>query len=296
MSDTTQHESGPAHGDRIHLPASTHWPIVLAFGCTLAAAGLVTNLWISVFGAVIMLFGCVGWFRDVLPHEAHEDVPVVTQNIVIATTRPTVEKLELSPEHRHHLPVETYPVVSGLKGGIVGGIAMVIPAVIYGLLAHGSIWYPINLLGGAGVAFSHNPTTAQIAAFHWSWLLIALFIHATTCVLVGLLYGAMLPMLPRHPIILGGIIAPLIWTGFLHSAMGIMNPVLAARISWGWFAASQFAFGLVAGWIVSRDSRHRTSRHLPLFVRMGIEAPGLMEVNPEAGPRPSAIDDPKESH
>lgn len=293
MSDTAQHESGHAHGDSIHLPASTHWPIVLAFGCTLGAAGLVTNLWISAFGGILVLIGCIGWFRDVLPHEAHEDVPIVPQTVTIATTRPYVEKLEISPEHRPHVPAETYPVVTGLKGGIAGGIAMVIPAILYGLIAHGSIWYPINLLGGAGVAFSHNPTTAQIAAFHWSWLLIAIVIHGTTCLLVGLLYGAMLPMLPRHPIVLGGVVAPVIWTALLHSSMGVMNPVLAARISWGWFAASQFAFGIVAGWVVSRSNRREVT--LPLFVRMGIEAPGLMEANPDAGPRP-AIHDQKETH
>jgi len=36
---------------------------------------------------------------------------------------------------------------SGIKGGIAGGIAMVIPALIYGLIAEHSIWYPVNLFG-----------------------------------------------------------------------------------------------------------------------------------------------------
>ena len=70
-------------------PAPTAWPIVLAFGCTMAAAGLVTNLWVTAFGAVLMLAGCVGWFRQVLPHEAHEELPVVVQPVTIATTRKT---------------------------------------------------------------------------------------------------------------------------------------------------------------------------------------------------------------
>ena len=48
--------------------------------------------------------------------------------------------------------------------------------------------------------------------------------------LVGLLYGAMLPMLPRRPVLLGGILAPVLWTGILHSFMGIINPALDARI------------------------------------------------------------------
>ncbi len=284
MAETTQHAAGRAHGETIHLPAPTAWPIILAFGCTLAAAGLVTSLWVTVFGAVLVVAGCVGWFRQVLPHEAHEDVPVLVQPVTITTTRRVVRHLQIGPEHRAHLPIETYPVTSGIKGGIAGGIAMIFPALAYGLIAQHSIWYPVNLLGGAGVGPSAHITTAQIDAFHWSWLLTAIVIHAVTCLLVGLLYGAMLPMLPRRPIVLGGILAPLLWTGLLHSAMGIINPELDARIQWGWFVISQVTFGIVAGAVVAREGKIRTSRGLPFFARMGIEAPGLMESNPDAGP------------
>ena len=63
-----------------------------------------------------------------------------------------VDRIRLSPRHRARLPVETYPVISGIKGGIAGGIAMIGPALLYGLIAQHSIWYPVNLLGGAGVA------------------------------------------------------------------------------------------------------------------------------------------------
>ena len=284
MADTTLHKSEPAHGETIHLPAPTTWPIVLALGCTLAAAGLVTSLWVTAFGAVLMLSGCVGWFREVLPHEAHEHVPVVVQPVTISTTRKLVRRLELGPEHRALLPVETYPVLSGIKGGIAGGFAMIFPALAYGLLAQHSIWYPVNLLGGAGVGPSAHITTAEIATFHASWLMVAIVIHTVTCLLVGLLYGAMLPMLPRNPVILGGLLAPLLWTGLLHSAMGIINPALDARIQWGWFVISQVTFGVVAGMVVAREGKIRTGRGLPFFARMGIEAPGLMESNPHAGP------------
>src|ERR1051325_10228713 len=58
----------------LEMPAPTAWPIVLAFGTTLLFAGLVTSASISILGAVLMVVGAVGWFRDVLPHEAHEAV------------------------------------------------------------------------------------------------------------------------------------------------------------------------------------------------------------------------------
>jgi hypothetical protein len=284
MADTVQHKSEPAHGEMIHLPAPTHWPVILAFGCTLGAAGLVTSAWVSLFGGVLVLAGCIGWFRQVLPHEAHENIPAVVQPVSITTTRRLVERLHLGPEHRALLPVETYPVLSGIKGGIAGGVAMIFPALVYGYVAQHSIWYPVNLLGGAGAINAQNVTTAQIAAFHWSWLFVAIFIHVVTCLLVGLLYGAMLPMLPRRPVLLGGVLAPLLWTGLLHSTMGVINPTLDARISWGWFVVSQVTFGVVAGLVVAREGRIRTSGRLPFFARMGIEAPGLMESNLDAGP------------
>jgi hypothetical protein len=264
-----------SHAETIHLPSPTAWPIVMAFGIMLAFAGLVTNASISVLGIVLTLAGAVGWFRQVLPHEAHEDVPVVVEEIVITTTRREVERLVIPEDNRAHLPLETYPILAGIKGGLAGAVAMIPPALLYGLLAEHSIWYPINLLGGAGVANWRNPTTADIAAFHWEGLLVASAIHLIACVLVGLLYGAMLPMLPRRSILLGGILAPVLWTGLLHSTMGVVNPVLDQRIAWGWFLISQIAFGLVAGWVVARQERIRTTQALPFIMRMGIEAPGL---------------------
>ncbi len=282
MADSLQH--GRQQSSMIHLPAPTAWPIILAFGCTLAAAGLVTSAGISILGGVFILAGCVGWFRQVLPHEQHEEVSVTVQPVTITSSRALVDRIRLSPEHRARLPVETYPVISGIKGGIAGGIAMIGPALLYGLIAQHSIWYPVNLLGGAGVAGWRNPTTADIAAFHWQSLFVAVVIHTVTCLLVGLLYGAMLPMLPRHPIVLGGIIAPVLWTGILHSFMGIINPALADRISWSWFLVSQVAYGITAGIVVARQERVHTDQSLPFAARMGIEAPGMMHSRADAGP------------
>ena len=71
-------------------------------------------------------------------------------------------------------------------------------------------------------------------------------IHFTTSLLVGLLYGAMLPMFARRPILLGGVIAPILWTGLIHSVIDYINPVLNHRIDWLWFFISQLGFGHVA--------------------------------------------------
>ena len=73
--------------------------------------------------------------------------------------------------------------------------------------------------------------------------------------LVGLLYGATLPMLPRRPILLGGVIAPILWSGLMHSILEVINPVMNQRIDWLWFVISQIGFGIVAGIVVSRQER-----------------------------------------
>jgi MFS family permease len=107
--------------------------------------------------------------------------------------------------------------------------------------------------------------------------LLATVIHLLTSLLVGLLYGAMLPMVPRRPIILGGIVAPILWTGLLHSILGLLNPLLNQLISWPWFVASQFAFGIVAGLVVVRQEQVPTQQLVPFLVRAGFEAPGMMK-------------------
>ena len=177
--------------------------------------------------------------------------------------------------HRAQLPLHTFPISSGIKGGIAGGIAMLIPAEIYGLARYHSIWYVVNLLGGAGVGTWRNPTVEQMSTFHLSAFLTANIIQGATTLLVGILYGALLPVWPRRPILLGGLIAPIAWTGLLHSVLGLVNPYFAEHIDWWSFAASQVIFGLVAGFVVARTGHLQRLRQVPLALRLGIESPGL---------------------
>ena len=152
---------------------------------------------------------------------------------------------------------------------------MAVLAILYGLIGHGSIWYPVNLLAAAGSAQIAAMDYNQLLAFNGTGLVLAIIVHVIGSALVGLLYGVTLPMFPRRPILLGGILAPLFWSGLLFAELGIINPALQARIDWGWFMASQFAFGLVAGFVVARHERISTMQHVPFAMRAGIEAPGI---------------------
>lgn len=261
----------------VSLPEPTAWPIVLAFGIALVFAGLLTSAPISILGGICALAGSVGWFRDVLPHERHETVVVVPEVAPVTTMRREVSRVPIAQGLvRAFLPLEAYPVSAGIKGGIAGGIAMAVVAMAYGLIAYQSIWYPINLLAAVVYARALQVTTAQMTAFHLSLLLVALAIHASTSLLVGLLYGAVLPMFSRRPILVAGVFAPLLWSGLLYTMLEYINPVLSQRVKWSWFVASQIAFGIAAGIVVARQQKIRTMQHFPFAFRAGLEAPGIM--------------------
>ena len=129
-----EHSAGKIHGaqDLVHLPAPTHWPLIMAVGLTLMFAGLVTNMMISALGAVLTVAGAVGWFRQVLPQEVIELLPVSAEEIAIEREGRRVTHVEHVLVGRSILPTATYPVISGIKGGFAGGTVMIVLAEIYG--------------------------------------------------------------------------------------------------------------------------------------------------------------------
>src|SRR6266853_2010431 len=209
-------ESSP---EVVDVPASTPWPLVLAFGVMLLFGGLATSAALSALGAVAAIAGVVGWFRQVLPREAQEKVMADPAPAPPLTTRREVVHLQVvGGSRRAWLPVEIYPVSAGIRGGLAGGLAMAI---------------------------------------------------------LALLYGAMLPMLPRRPILLGGLVVPLVWSALFYGIIGVVNPVFKQHVAWLWFVVCQIGFGVVAGLVVSRRERVKTWQGAPLVLRAGIEAIGL---------------------
>jgi hypothetical protein len=260
----------------IALPASTAWPLVLAFGFTLIFAGLLTSISVSVLGAVLTVSGCAGWLREVLPNEHEVAVTVVAEQVAPVTKRRIVDRLPVPDgQVRAWLPLRTHPISAGLKGGLAGGVAMAALACAYGLLKAGSIWYPINLLAASVYAQSLKLGTSEINAFHPDGFAIALGLHVLISIAVGLLYGAMLPMFSHRPVFLGGLIGPVLWSGLLYSTLSLLNPLLESHIDWIWFVASQVAFGIVAGLVVVRQPRVTTRENVIFAIRAGVEAPGI---------------------
>lgn len=276
------------HGelDVIDLPSPTVTPIVLALGIALIVTAFVTNIYIGLLGAVLAVWASVGWFFEVLPHEKHSPVTVGAEEIEVVTSRALRERLPISDLHRKLLPIETFRISTGIRGGIAGGIAMIVPAGIFSLLKYHSLWYAANLLAAGGFVKWVGASDAFLSQFHLEGLLATLAIHGATSILVGLLYGAMLPMYPRRPILTAGLVIPLLFTGILHSVLGIVSPILNERIDWPWFFVSLIAFGLVCGYVVNRHAKVRTAqfRALPFAIRAGIH--GDIGITP-----PKSVDD-----
>jgi hypothetical protein len=256
----------------VNLPTPTIWPMVLALGISLAFAGMLTHWIITLLGICLILPAAVGWFSQVLPHELHESVAVTTEIITISSDRIASVHHTVAQGRREVQPLENYSAWVGVRGGLAGGVAMTVPAAIFGFLQYHSLWYPINLLAAGGFVSWATESDAFLAHFHWQGLLAASAIHLFTSILVGLLYGAMLPMFPRRPIITCGFIAPFLWTGILYTSLGVLSPILDQRIHWGWFFLSQVAFGLVAGFVVNLQVRVRSEqfRSLPFAIRAGL--------------------------
>src|SRR6202012_1971345 len=160
MADSEQHAHVPA--GTVPLAATTEWPLDLAFGLALSFAGLVTNYRISALGIVFAIAGIIGWARQVFPVEHHEAVVVVPHTMDLEIDRRRVARIRIDERHRSLFPMQTYTVPSGIRDAFAGGHAMIVIDELYGFVIHHSLWYPINLLGGAGVAGWLNPSYAEL--------------------------------------------------------------------------------------------------------------------------------------
>jgi hypothetical protein len=261
----------------VELPAPTAWPMVFALGVALGFAGLLSSALVSMAGGILVLLAAIGWWRQVLPAERHEYVAVEPEGAP-ATPRAAipVEYLRAGKEsHRVHLPAEMKPYSAGVKGGIVGAVAMAGVAMFFGVISQGSIWYPINLLAAAAIPSLATASVEQLKQFSALGLILAIIIHGLTSLMVGVLYAVMLPMFPRKAFWWAGVSAPILWSGLIASTLTFVNPALSARIDWRWFVASQLAFGLTGGYVIARAQSIETRQHWPLAVRAGIEAPGV---------------------
>jgi hypothetical protein len=246
--------AGEPRPETVETPRPTAAPLVLALGLTLLAAGVPFGAGFLVVGGVVVVVALRLWVGQLLPGRGHALEPLAEPAgpRPVAAVPGRVERMrEGLPGYRLRLPQDVHPVSAGLKGGVVGGLAMPVPALLWGWLSDNGFWYPVNLLAGMVLP---GVGDMDLGEFHATLLLVAIVIHAAMSVVIGLVYGVLLPTLPEvpRPIAWGGLLAPLLWTATSYAAMGVVNPVLEHGVSWPWFIASQFVYGIVAAVVVMR--------------------------------------------
>ena len=264
----------PNENHAIQLPRPTAWPMVMALGISLLLGGMVTSIAVGVLGA-----RAYHRRRRRLVSPGSSRMKRTKQSPFSwkrcrSPVREPIERLHLSESRRAARSCPLKPSASPPASGAASpaALAMTVPAALFSLLKISQplvcdeparcrrlcqlgrrqrrVPQPVSSAGGAG----------------------RLPIHGFISLLVGLLYGAMLPMFPRYPILTAGFMAPLLFTGILYSALGIVSPILNQRIDWFWFIASQIAFGLVCGFVVNLQAKVRTPQFqaLPFAVRAGL--------------------------
>src|SRR5262249_53994377 len=138
--------------ESVEVPRPTAAPLVLALGLTLVAAGVAFGPAFYVVGGVVAVAGLCVWVGQLLPGRGHarESLTEPAHRPRPATAAPGgVERLRPGlPGYRLRLPEQVRPISAGLKGGLVGGLAMPLPALAWGLVSGHGPWYPVNLLAG----------------------------------------------------------------------------------------------------------------------------------------------------
>lgn len=264
MADDAEHAAGDRDGPSVEMPAPTAAPMVLCLGLALAAAGLATSFSLCVVGGVVFAAGLGRWIACLLPGRGrlHERIEASARPAPVAARPEPVKRLAAGmPGHRLRLPEKVHPISAGVKGGVVGGLVMPLPALAYGVLSGHGLWYPVNLLAGLALPGVGEMTIAELEKFNATLLVFAIAIHCVVSVIAGLIYGVLMPTLPElpKPVAWGGLLMPLLWTGVTYSLLRLANPAAAAGVSWPWFVVSQFVYGVVSAAVVlALRDRHPT--------------------------------------
>jgi hypothetical protein len=258
---TSDAHQTPHEGPTVEMPRPNVWPMVLSMGVLLVAAGVAMHPGFCVAGGVLLVAGLAGWVSQLLPGRGHQHEPLVPPEQrarPVAAVPGRVEQMDPSrPGYRFQLPEKVHPISAGVRGGVLGGLVMPLPALAWSVaMGHGWL-YPVNLLAGIVIPGLGSMSVDQLKEPHLSWFVVGVLIHAVNSVIFGLIYGVLLPTLPDlpRPVAWGALLMPLLWTGVSFTVMGTVNRVLAQGVSWPWFIFSQFLFGLAAALVADSLKR-----------------------------------------
>jgi hypothetical protein len=165
------------------------------------------------------------------------------------------ERIQNTESGEVRVPAAIYPYSAGVKGGLLGGLAMVPVAFAYGLLSGHGIWYPVNLVAATFVPSWQRATAAQMEQFHPEGLVIGLLTHIVMSILLGLIFAIIMPGLPKTPVFWAFVVGPILWGGAIYAGLPLLNPIMAHYIDLPSFAIANIVYSLVLGLWVARTPK-----------------------------------------
>ena len=148
-------------------------------------------------------------------------------------------------------PEWVYPYSAGIVGGLLGGAAVALVGLIYGLIS-GNTWLPVNAVAATLLRDFQNKSPQELSQFNATALVAGLAIHVVMSIGLGQLFSFILPGLPGRPLYWGPVIGPLLWVGATIAVLPILNPVMAANVEWVSFGLANVLYGLILGWWIDR--------------------------------------------
>jgi hypothetical protein len=160
-----------------------------------------------------------------------------------------------SPEELS-VPAWSYPYRLGLSGGMLGGLAMIAVALVYGW-QQGSVWLPVNLIGATVVRQLQTASLAELSAFNFPALVAGLTLHLVMSVGLGFLFALLLPTFPGPVLIWSLTIGPALWVLASLLTLPLIDPVMNQYVDRPSFFAAHFAYGLILGlWFTRAHKVH----------------------------------------
>jgi uncharacterized membrane protein YagU involved in acid resistance len=162
-----------------------------------------------------------------------------------------VNRYEKIPIHLAR-PNAIYPYHAGLTGGIIGGVAMVIVGMIAGLAIGRGPWYPANLLAAAAIRDFQAMSPEQLSTFNLSGLFVAVILHFSVSIAIGLLFAVLLPAFPGHPLIWSVIMGGILWIFADIVLLLPLNPIMARLVNVPSFIIAHLFYTILLGLWVNR--------------------------------------------
>ena len=158
-------------------------------------------------------------------------------------------------DSRGGVSAHVFPLEAGITGGALGGAAMVLVAILYGLLSGNGIWYPVNLIAATAIRQWQTAPVETFMQFNPTGLIFGAAIHIIASVIIGALFAMLLPTLPGRPLVWAFVVGPVLWFGAIFAALPLINPVMARYVDLTSFLCAHLVYSLVLGLWLERAPR-----------------------------------------